>query len=187
LPVIERHWTDFTQGTLTPTASPLDLALQGRGFFVVNGPSGPLLTRNGAFRLSSAGLLVTAEGYQVRSVSGAPIQSQSAAPLEVSPDGTIRQSGQLLGQLELAAINQPASLEKFGHSYFRAVSAQSGVQPATGVEVHQGKLEASNVATPESAVRLINIMRQFEMLQRAVALGAEMNRHAIEEVARVSP
>jgi flagellar basal body rod protein FlgG len=186
LPVIERRWTDFNQGTLTPTASPLDFALSGQGFFVVNGPVGPLYTRNGAFRLSSAGLLTTEEGYPVRSAAGGQIQSQSATSLEVAPDGTVRQSGLMLGQLAVVSFDQPASLEKVGHNYFRA-GTSDGAKPAAAVEIHQGKLEASNVATPESAVRLINIMRQFEMLQRAIVLGAEMNRRALEEVARVNP
>ena len=186
LPVIERHWTDFNQGTLTPTASPLDFALSGQGFFVVNAPAGPLYTRNGSFRLSPAGVLTTGEGYPVRSAAGGPIQTQSSAPLEVSPDGTIRQSGQVLGQLAVVSFDRPASLEKYGNNYFRGASSGGAAKPAAGVEVHQGKLEASNVATPESAVRLINIMRQFEMLQRAIALGGEMDRRAVEEVARVN-
>lgn len=187
LPVIERHWTDFNQGTLTPTDSPLDFALSGQGFFAANGPAGPLYTRNGGFRLSPAGVLTTGEGYPVRSAAGGQIQSQSAAPLEVSPDGTIRQSGQILGQLAVVSFDQPAGLEKVGRNYFRAGIAGGGAKPAAGAEIHQGQLEASNVATPESAVRLINIMRQFEMLQKAIALGAEMNRRAVEEVARVNP
>jgi len=57
--------------------------------------------------------------------------------------------------------------------------------PPSGLEVQQGKLENSNVGAAESAVRLINVLRQFETLQKAISLGAEMNRKAIEEVARV--
>ena len=55
LPVVERHWTDFGQGLLHSTGNALDLALSGKGFFVVGGPNGPLYTRNGSFRLSPAG------------------------------------------------------------------------------------------------------------------------------------
>ena len=56
---------------------------------------------------------------------------------------------------------------------------------ASGVEIQQGKLEGSNVATAESAVRLVGVMRQFEMLHKAISIGAEMNKKAVEEVARV--
>ena len=77
LPVIERHWTDFSQGALTPTGNPLDVALSGKGFFVVNGPSGPLYTRNGNFRLSPRGEIETQQGYAVL--------DQSLGPLQVDP------------------------------------------------------------------------------------------------------
>lgn len=186
LPVVERNWTDFTQGSLTRTDSPLDVALGTRGFFVVNGPSGPLYTRNGSFRLSSAGVLSTPEGYAVRTAQGLPIQAQGTSPLEIAQDGTIRQDGVTLGQLAVVNFDKPGSAGKAGGNYFRATDSQAAT-PAAEFQVYQGKLEASNVSTPETAVRLVNLLRQFEMLQKAVMLGAEMGRRAIEEVARVNP
>jgi len=187
LPVIQSQWTDFHQGTLTPTGSPLDLALSGEGFFVAEGPNGALYTRNGSFRLSRDGVLTTGEGYSLRTVERIPIRAEPGLPIEVSTDGIVRQGGQALGQLTLVNFAQPAALGKFEKNYFRVVDPQTVPRPAAGVEVHQGKLESSNVGAPESAVRLISIMRQFEMLQKAMNLGGEMGRRAIEEVARVSP
>src|SRR5947209_6765269 len=67
MPVIERPWTDHTQGTLHPTGNVLDIALDGKGFFAINGPAGPLYTRNGSFRLATDGRLTTGDGYAVRS------------------------------------------------------------------------------------------------------------------------
>ena len=183
LPVIERPWTDFSQGTSRVTGSPTDLALSGKGFFAVDGPSGSLFTRNGSFRVSPAGALVTGDGYPVRTVSGGNLKIQPSGALEVSPDGTVRQSGQSLGRLEIADFSDTSSLVKLGASYFRSAVAS---QPASGVQVEQGKLETSNVGAAESAVRLVAVMRQFEMLQKAAALGSQMNREAIEEVARVA-
>jgi flagellar basal-body rod protein FlgF len=182
LPVIERPWTDFSQGSLRPTGSPLDLALTGKGFFAVDGPSGSLYTRNGNFRVSSAGRLVTAEGYPVRAVGGAKLQVQPSMPVEISADGTVNQDGQNLGQIEIADFSDPSSVTKQGANYFRTALA---VQPASGVEVAQGKLESSNVGPAESAVRLVSVMRQFEMLQKAVTLGGQMNQSAVE-IARVT-
>jgi flagellar basal-body rod protein FlgF len=182
LPVIEKPWTDFSQGLLRPTGSPLDLALSGKGFFAVDGPSGSLYTRNGNFRVSPAGRLVTAEGYPVRAVGGAKLQVQPALAVEVSPDGTVNQGGQSLGQIEIADFSDPGSMTKQGASYFRSAIA---LQPAAGVEVSQGKLESSNVGPAESAVRLVSVMRQFEMLQKAVTLGGQMNQSAVE-IARVA-
>ncbi|MBZ5591169.1 MAG: flagellar basal-body rod protein FlgF [Acidobacteriia bacterium] len=185
LPVIERPWTDFSQGELRPTGNPLDLALAGKGFFSVNGADGPLYTRDGSFRVSAAGQLVTADGYAVRGVDGDPIALSSASPVEISPDGTVLQDGQTTGQLAIVDFANPAVLRKQGHNYFQPAADGSAV-PAAGYAVQQGKLENSNASSAEAAVRLVSVMRQFEMLQKAAALGGEMNRKAVEEVARVS-
>jgi flagellar basal-body rod protein FlgF len=187
LPVVERNWTDFSQGTLTPTGNPLDLALGSKGFFVVNGPSGALYTRNGSFHLSAAGVLTTQDGYAVRGVNGLPIQTQGRGTLEISTAGTIQQDGVAVGQLAVVTMDKPGSVEKTGGNYFRAAGSEANPSPATDVEVHQGKLEASNVTTPETAVRLVNLLRQFEMLQKAAMLGADMDQRAVQDVARVNP
>ncbi|MFN7993819.1 MAG: flagellar hook basal-body protein [Bryobacteraceae bacterium] len=185
LPTIERPWTDFSQGTLRSTGNPLHMALAGNGLFAVNGPSGPLYTRNGNFRLNTKGELVTGEGYPVRLTGGGTMQLQSKSPLDVATDGTVRQDGQSLGQIELVSFPKTDGLVKEGSSYFRQADTTAKPVPATGTEVQQGKLESSNAGTPEGAVRLIQVMRQFEMLQRAVTLGNEMGRKTIEEVAKV--
>ena len=185
LPLIERPWTDFSQGELRPTGNPLDLALVGKGFFSVDGTGGPLYTRDGSFRVSAGGQLVTAEGYAVRGVDGNPIELSSSAPVEISPDGTVVQDGQTAGQIAVVDFADPAGLSKQGHNYFRPAPELSAA-PASAYEVQQGKLENSNASNAEGAIRLVSVMRQFEMLQKAAALGSEMNRKAVEEVARVS-
>lgn len=186
-PVVQRNWIDFRQGTLVPTGNPTDLGISGPGFFVVKGPAGTLYTRNGAFMVSRDGLLVTREGYPVLGTGGQAIHLAGKGPVVVSPEGEVRQDGVVVGRLEVVDFAQPEGLTKYGHGYFRAASAQVAPAPATGYVIEQGKLESSNVSTPESAVRLIGILRQFEMLQRAVSLGAEMNRRAVEELAKVNP
>jgi flagellar basal-body rod protein FlgF len=183
-PVVERQWTDFSQGLLQPTNGPLDLAISGRGLFVVNGPSGVLYTRNGHFHLAANGTLVTQEGYPVKAQGGATLQIISTAPVEVSADGTVSQSGQVIGKLEIADFNDLSVLRKEGSNYLMTADPNVAPMPAAGAEIHQGKLEASNVTGPEAAVHLVGLMRQFEMLQRAISIGADMNRKAIEEVAR---
>jgi flagellar basal-body rod protein FlgF len=184
MPLIERQWTDHSQGTVHATGNPLDVALSGPGYFAVDGPAGPLYTRNGNFQVSPQGRLVTSEGYPVRGTAGAVLTLDPARPVEIDRGGTIRQAGRVIGQLDIGDFTSTASLTKQGKTYFRADPA---VRPVVAPQtvVGQGQLEASNVGTAESAVRLVNVMRQFEMLQRAVALGGDMNRKAIEEVARV--
>jgi len=185
LPLIQKQWTDFSQGVLTPTGSSLDLALSGKGFFAVNGPSGPLYTRNGSFQLSPSGLLTTSDGYPVRDASGQPIQTQSQDPLEVDSDGSITQSGQTLGQLQVVDFQDRSVLQKLGNSYFSVSDPKTQPIPVADTTVQHGKVENSNVAPAESAVRLVGLMRQFEMLQKAITITTDMNKQALTEVARV--
>jgi flagellar basal-body rod protein FlgF len=184
-PVIERHWIDFAQGTMRNTGNAMDVALEGKGFFAVNGPSGMLFTRNGAFHLSAGGALATQDGYSLRGVDGKALQTQSSTPVDISSDGVVHQDGQTLGQLAVVAFDDTTALNKQGANYFYQADPQAKPVISTA-EVHQGKLEDSNAGPAEAAVRLISVMRQFETMQKAVLLGEEMNRHAIEEVAKVT-
>jgi flagellar basal-body rod protein FlgF len=185
LPVVERQWTDFSQGTIQPTGNQLDVALAGHGFLTVNGPSGTLYTRSGNIHISNKGELINGEGFQFRTKAGGPIRVSNGKPIEIATDGTVRQDGQALGQLELVDFKSTESLRKVSGSCFENSNPKNPVVAAPDAEVQQGKLEGSNVVVPEAAMRLVGVMRQFEMLQKAVSMGVDMNRKAIEEVARV--
>jgi flagellar basal-body rod protein FlgF len=184
MPVIEKPYTDLSQGTLETTGNPLDLAISGRGFFTVAGPNGPLFTRNGSFRLDPTGKLVSAEGYPVQGVSGV-IKIPEKMPIEVAGDGTVTQNGKIIGQLQIADFTSSAPSAKQGNNYFRISDPGGIVKAPSGSSVEQGKIEASNSGAAESAVRLVSIMRQFEMLQKAASTGMEMDKQAIEELAKV--
>jgi flagellar basal-body rod protein FlgF len=185
LPVVQRQWTDFSQGTLQSTGNPLDVALSGRGFLAVNGPNGVLYTRNGGLKIAPSGDLVTGEGYAVRAAGGKPIHVTTGKSIEISSDGSVSQDGQVIGQLEIVDFPSTDSLKKLTGACFQNTDPKNLPTPAANVQVEQGKIESSNVAVPEAAMRLVGMMRQFEMLQKAVTLDAEMNRKAIEEVAHV--
>lgn len=186
-PVLERNWTDFSQGALTPTGNILDFALEGRGFFIVDGPNGPLYTRSGGFRMSPDGHLESQEGYPVRVVdtSGVPVKLDPTMPVEVGKDGAVLQGGSAVGKLALADFKDSSVLQKLGNTYFQVNGPIVPVTP-NGTGVRQGSLEAANVVPSENAVRLVSVMRQFEMLQRAVTIAGDMNGKAIQEVARVN-
>jgi flagellar basal body rod protein FlgG len=182
LPVVEKQWTDLSAGDLRPTWNPLDLAVDGDGMFAIQTTRGIRYTRNGNFRLSPAGTLTASDGSAVRSQSGKAITLDGSLPVEILPDGTVQQSGNAVAKLQIVSFD-PGSLSKEGSNYF--IAAQNAAQtPGTG-QVLQGKLEQSNVGAAESAVRLIGITRQFEMLQKAAGIGNDLSKQAIEQVARV--
>ena len=187
MPVIERPWIDLSQGVIHSTGSPLDVALSGSGFFSVNAPGGPLYTRNGSFRLAKDGSLITSDGYGVRGTGGTVLRLDSSRPVEIREDGTVLQDGVVAGKLDIADFTGTAGLAKQGSNYLKVTDPAQRPAAPPGTTVEQGKLEASNTGSAEAAVRLISVMRQFEMLQKAASLGADMNRRAVEEVAKVGP
>lgn len=183
-PEIESNWTDHTQGILVPTGKPLDVALSGAGFFAVDSPSGTLYTRNGNFNLSRDGYLVNQEGWRVRDSRGRPIRLNALQAVEIEPSGAVRQEGREVARLALLQFPDQQSLRKAGSTYF---SYQNPSKPPTPADarVESGRLESANYQPAEAAVRLVSVMRQFEMLNRALSLGGEMNRRSLEEVASV--
>ena len=185
LPVIQNRWIDFSQGTLLPTNNPTDLSLSGKGFFVVSTSSGPLYTRGGNFRVSGAGQLQTSQGYAVQGSDGNPIVLDSSKTFEVTPEGEVRQDGQDVAQIAVVDFQDTTVLAKHGANYFQNSAPSVAPSPAAQVEIRQGKLEAANSESAHSASRLVTILRQFEALQKAMGIGADMNRRAVEDVARV--
>jgi flagellar basal-body rod protein FlgF len=169
---------DMGQGPVAMTGNPLDLALEGEGFFIVEGPSGPLYTRDGAFSLSGEGRLVTADGRAVLSSGGAPIvlDPQGEAP-SVGRDGVVRVAGVEAGRIGVASFAAPGALSKVGDNLWDA-HAQTPTE-FEGV-VLQGALEGSNVRAVIELTRLIEISRAYQSAARIVADADALRQRAIE-------
>jgi len=152
---------------------------------VASSPSGNLYTRAGGFHLSPQGELQTQEGYPVQDTGGAAIRVDASKSVEIGADGSVRQDGQDLAHLAVVDFPDTSTLQKHGYSYFS--SDPSGAQPSpSAAQLEPGKLESANAQPAESAVQLVGVMRQFDMLQRALAIGTEMNKRALDEVARIA-
>lgn len=169
--------TDFTEGPLLTTGGKLDVALQGQGFFVVNGPSGDLYTRNGAFQVDSDGTLVTMDGLPVQG-DGGPIkipESTSLNRISITPEGAVTAGGVEFGKLEVVTFDDPQKLERAGVTLFKA---PEDVEPkeADGVRVAQGVREGSNSYAIEELVSLIAASRHYEAAQKAM--------HTIDDAAK---
>jgi flagellar basal-body rod protein FlgF/flagellar basal-body rod protein FlgG len=174
--------TDFSQGSLQQTGNPLDLALEGPGFFAVQAPTGVQYTRNGNFHLTRDGSLVTAQGFPVLGGNG-PITLPSGNA-EISSAGVISVNGDVAGQLQLTDFDASVPLTALGDAYFSAPLAAA--TPASQLSVLQGSLESSNVNPVESAVGLIEIQRNAEMMQRALTtFHNEFNKIAAEDLPKV--
>lgn len=184
MPVVEQNWTDLSQGTLVSTSSALDFALAEGGFFVVTTPSGPLFTRNGHFKVSKDGQLETQEGYAVQGLDGQSITIDPSIPLTLSTTGTLEQGGSSVGQFKILTVDQVDSITKKNGNYFQLNSGKIATDVASP-DLRQGSLETSNVPPTQLAVKLISVLRQFEMLQKAVLMAGQMNQRVIEDVAKV--
>jgi flagellar basal-body rod protein FlgF/flagellar basal-body rod protein FlgG len=174
--------TDFSQGSLQQTGNPLDLALEGAGFFAVQAPTGVQYTRNGNFHLTKNGALVTSQGYPVLGDKGAITLPQGNA--EISSAGVISVDGAVAGQLQLDQFDSSVPLTSLGNAYYSAPSAAA--TPASNLTVRQATLENSNINPVESAVGLIEIQRNAEMMQRALnTFHTEFNKIAAEDLPKV--
>ncbi|HWF47518.1 MAG TPA: flagellar hook-basal body protein [Bryobacteraceae bacterium] len=185
MPALGRDWIDMSQGTLIDTGNMSDVALSGPGFFAVQTTTGTLYTRTGSFRVSKQRQLTTPEGFPVLGVGGQPITLDPAQPWTVSPNGAVMQGGAVAGTLEVVTTSSPGALVKHGGTYF-ALEPGNTMSVVADPSLLQGKVEGSNVPAPQAAVKLVGVMRQFEMLQKAVRMAGDMDKQAIEQVARVS-
>jgi flagellar basal-body rod protein FlgF len=173
---------DLSGGSLTPTGNPLDVAVAGKGFFVVQSGADTFYTRNGSFHVSPTGQLVTSQGGSVLGQTG-PIVLPSGNVV-ISSDGTISADGNVIDQLRLAEFAPATELTPVGNATYSA-SAGSALTAAEST-VEQGMLEGSNVNPTEAVVQLILVERNAEMLGRSVgALDGQMNQTAVQDLPRV--
>lgn len=174
--------TSMLQGGLTQTGGPLDLAIEGDGFFLIETPQGQRLTRAGHFSPSAAGELVTPDGHRVLDGGGAPIfLPPDAASLSVAADGTISAGGVPLGQVGLVRPVDPMGMIRETGVLFRA---DAGIEPADGGRMLQGFLEASNVDPISQIARMIQVQRAYEMGQGLLEREDERIRTAIKTFIR---
>ncbi len=174
---------DMGQGPIAMTGNALDVALEGDGFFMVEGPDGvPLYTRDGAFTLTGDGRLVTSEGRAVLSSGGAPIvfDPQGETP-SIGRDGAIRVAGAEVGRIGVASFAAPGALSKVGDNLWDAQDLAP--QEFEGVVV-QGALEGSNVRPVLELTRLIEISRAYQSAARMVANADDLRQRAIQTLGR---
>ncbi|CUU08408.1 flagellar basal-body rod protein FlgG [Candidatus Kryptobacter tengchongensis] len=174
---------DFKQGDLQPTNNPLDIAINGEGFFQVRRPDGTIAyTRDGAFKLSRDGRLVNSSGYVLEPEIVIP---ETAVAISISRDGIVEvlNTGETepieIGRIELAKFVNPAGLRSIGNNLY--VETQASGQPIFGApgnegfgELMQGYLETSNVDIVEEMVNMIVAQRAYEINSKTIKTVEEM-------------
>ncbi len=174
----------FTQGNFTATNNPLDLVIQGRGFFQIRMASGDLAySRAGSFHLDRDGNLVTSDGDPLEPAITVP---PDALSISISADGTVsftqpgQTAAQLGGQIQLASFQNPAGLTSLGRNLYQPTDASGdaivgvpGGQEGLG-NLLQGYLEDSNVSVVQEFINLIAAQRAYEANSKVVQAADEM-------------
>lgn len=172
-----------TQGNILQTKNKLDVAVQGRGMFQIAKPNGDIAyTRNGAFQVSSEGIIVTASGYPVQPTITVP---PNAASITIGSNGAVSittpgiAEPQQIGQIQLADFINPSGLQPIGENLFLETTASGApiiANPGdnnTGTLI-QGALEGSNVNVVEELVNMIETQRAYEMNSKAISTMDQM-------------
>ena len=172
------------QGALDQTGNPLDLAIEGEGFFQVQTSNGPRFTRDGGFHRTPGGQLVTAAGDAVLSTTGQPIP---VPPGEVSVgvDGVLSVAGGVVATVGVFTFPHGAELTPEGANRYLA---PAGVKPAleANASIHQGAIENANQGMIPGSLNLILVQREAEMMQKApTVFHTEFNKIASEDLPRV--
>jgi len=166
---------DHAAGSLQYTGNPLDIAVEGDGFFELSSENGPIYTRQGNFRLDGVGRLVSSGGLVVTGTGG-EIRVVAAQP-RIDGEGRVWDGDLLAGQLRLVRFEQPQALIAVGAGGYVAGAQQPELWPQA--RTRQGYLEASNVVTTREMVRLIETMRHFESNQKVIQGYDEMLERTI--------
>jgi len=180
IPLQEGNYTDFTQGPLDPTGHPLNLALDGPGFFVVETPEGERFTRGGNFSRSEAGELVTADGFKVLGDSGPIVLSGD--DITVGEHGEVNDGGVDKGRLRVVNFSDPQSLTSLGRNLF---FSREEPQPEPESLVRQGYIERANFDLVHQMVEMMTTFRYFETAQKAVQIQDATLDRAVNQVGRL--
>lgn len=174
---------DFTPGNLTITEDPLELAIEGEGFFEIMTPQGDFVyTRDGQLRLNDLGELVSKQGFHVMSDERLLIQTiPDGGEIKISQDGIVSQNGQEIAILGLRRIDDTSVLRR-AHGGF-AIPEDSEVMALLGeVKVRQGALEKSNVSPTSEMINMINVSRAFQLNQQVIRARDDLLAKAIQNL-----
>lgn len=172
---------DPTSGALERTGNPLDAAVKGEGYFVVQTPGGERYTRSGAFEINSRGELVTQQGHRVAGENGPIVLAPGETGIRMSADGTVSTDQGQRGKLRLVRFANPQAIRSEGDNLFSATAPAQPVGP-TG-QIEPGALERSNVKPILEMSRLLDVQRTYTTIAGLMSKVDELRRTAISRLA----
>ncbi|MCF4098813.1 flagellar basal-body rod protein FlgF [Maritalea mediterranea] len=169
---------DFSSGSITQTGNPLDVAIQGKGFFVIDTPGGERYTRNGSFQLNERGELVTSEGYNVLADGGFVTFGPEETGITITAEGRVTSSAGDKGILRVAEFDNPQSLRREGDTMF---SGENPIydNPSRFVQM---AIERSNVSGVSEMTEMIRVTKAYESISGMQQRQDELRRTAIRKL-----
>ena len=185
-------WHDFRQGPIQRTGGPLDVAIDGSAFLVVQTAAGPRYTRSGALQINPQGTLVTNAGDPVMGTAG-PIQFQNTDhDISINQDGsiTVREgasttSDSARGTLQLASFANVGELLKEGSNLYSAPAGVAAQPAAQNVRVVQGAIEESNVSAVAETARMVEITRTYAQIASILQAEHTQRTNALDKLSAV--
>lgn len=167
-----------TQGPIKETGEPLDLAIEGTGFFELTRPNGAIsLTRAGDFGVDAGGSIVASDGSQLVPPIKLPT-GVVAGEVRIAPDGTVSAGAKKLGLIKLVSVAAPNRLLADGAGGFTPTSASGAPQPVTTAKIRQGALEESNVDLGHEMAQMVETQRSFQLTSSAIQTESQMMTYA---------
>ena len=176
---------DYSQGSLTQTGAPLDVAIDGKGFFKISTAAGTRYTRDGRFKLDPSGKIVTQDGDAVEGDGGDITLDPKKGPVTISENGEISQSGETVGKLAVVSFDSLSALSKDGSNLYRNDSNLTE-QPASSAALKQGMLEGSNVQPITQITRLIEINQAYSAVSTMMSSAASLSNNTIQRLGAVN-
>jgi flagellar basal-body rod protein FlgF len=176
---------DFSQGALQKTDAPLDVAIQGQGFFKVTTKAGDRYTRDGHFRMDDTGRITTQAGDPVGDTGGAEITvDRTKGEISIAKDGTISQGRDTLGKIGVFQFATLGALSKTGDNLYQNTSNQQPTT-ATDPQVRVGMLETSNVQPLLQITKMIEVSRAYEQITHIMDSQADLSRNTITRMGKL--
>ncbi|HVG51544.1 MAG TPA: flagellar basal-body rod protein FlgF [Xanthobacteraceae bacterium] len=185
-------WRDYAQGSVQATGNPLDVAIVGEGFLVVQTPNGERYTRNGALQIATNGQLVTSEGMPVLGDSGPITFQPTDRNIAITKEGRItvnegaetRTEG-FRGKLRVVRFANPQQLRKDGSNNFVASDGIAPTPVTTRTAIQQASIEKSNINAVMEMTRMIDITRTYTQIANMLQQHSDLRRNAIQQLAEV--